>query len=101
MGTSFSLKSLSELLLTSLFEDKKITDLVLLSFTTHRKSCTVLRILWCVEDIKVFFTNTHKVWVVFLEVVIQSSLTVKVDVITMRAHFLLLVVTLCDAVYET
>ena len=41
----------------------------------------------------------EEVWVVFLEMVVQSSLTVEVDINTVRTH-LLLFVTLCCAVHE-
>ena len=37
---------------------------------------------------------------VFLEMVVQSSLTVEVDINTVRTHLLLLLTTLCCAVHE-
>ena len=53
------------------------------------------------EDIEASFTHMtmEEVWVVFHEVVVQSSFTVEVDTFTMRAHLLLLS-TLCDTVHE-
>ena len=62
----------------------------------------LLRLLRGVEDSEISFTHMtmEEVWVAFLEVVVQSSLTVEVYTITMRTH-LLLPVTLCDTVHES
>ena len=60
----------------------------------------LLKLLRSSEDIVASFTHMtmEEVWVVFLEVVIQSSFTVEIDTLTMRTH-LLLPVTLCDTVH--
>ena len=75
--------------------------LVLLSFTTQRVPCAVQTSQECVEDIETSFTHMfmEEVWVAFLEMVVQSSLTVEVGINTVRTHLLLLV-TLCCAVHE-
>ena len=67
----------------------------------------MFRLLRVAEGIKASFTHTHththmfmeEVWVVFLEVIAQSILTVEADVNTMKTHLLLLM-TLCDTVHE-
>ena len=61
----------------------------------------LLKLLRISEDIVASFTHMtmEEVWVVFLEVVVQCSLTVKVDTIAMRTHLFLLS-TLCDTVHE-
>ena len=41
----------------------------------------------------------EEVWVAFLEVVVQSSLTVEIGINTVRTHLFLLM-TLCDTVHE-
>ena len=76
-----------------------MTGLVLVSFTTQRVLC-------CSDFSGVSKTLRHlthmtmeEVWVVFLEVVVQCSLTVEVDTLTVRAHLFLLS-TLCDTVHE-
>ena len=62
----------------------------------------LFKLLRSVKDIEASFTHMtmEEVWVVFLEVVVQCSLTVEVDTITMRTHLLLLS-TLCDTVHES
>ena len=84
-----------------MFVDGKMTGLVLLSFTTQRVPCAAQTSQECVEDIEASFTHMfmEEVWVAFLEMVVQSSLTVEVDINTVRTHLLLLV-TLCCAVHE-
>ena len=61
----------------------------------------LLKLLRSVKDIVSSFTHMlmEEVWVAFLEVVVQCSLTVEVDPLTMRAHLLLLS-TLCDTVHK-
>ena len=61
----------------------------------------LLKLLRCAEDIEASFTHMtmEEVWVAFFEVVIQCSLTVEVNTLTMRTHLLLLS-TLCDTVHE-
>ena len=61
----------------------------------------LLKLLRSVKDIEASFTHMtmEEVWVAFLEVVVQCSLTVKVDTIAVRTHLLLLF-TLCDTVHE-
>ena len=61
----------------------------------------LLKFLRCVEGIEASFTHMlmEEVWVAFHEVVVQCSLTVEVDTITVRTHLLLLS-TLCDTVHE-
>ena len=61
----------------------------------------LLILLRSVKDIEASFTHMtmEEVWVAFLEVVVQCSLTVEVDTITMWTH-LLLPVTHCDTVHE-
>ena len=61
----------------------------------------LLKLLRSAEDIEASFTHMtmEEVWVAFLEVVVQCSLTVEVDTFTVRTH-LLLPVTLCDTVHE-
>ena len=73
-----------------------MTGLVLLSFTTQRVPCAA-QILRSVEDIEASFTHMfmEEVWMA-----VQSTQTVEVDISTVRAHLLLLLTTLCCAVYE-
>ena len=61
----------------------------------------LLKLLRSVKDIEASFTHMtmEEVWVTFLEVVVQCSLTVEVSANTMRTHLLLLM-TLCDTVHE-
>ena len=70
-------------------------------FTTQRVPCAAQTSQECVEDIEASFTHMfmEEVWVAFLEMVVQSSLTVEVDINTVRTHLLLLT-TLCCAVHE-
>ena len=62
----------------------------------------LFKLLRSAEDIEASFTHMtmEEMWVVFLEVVIQSSFTVEVDTLTMRTH-LFLPVILCDTVHES
>ena len=62
----------------------------------------LLKLLRGAEDIEASFTHMlmEEVWVAFLEVVVQCSLTVEIDTIAVRTH-LLLHVTLCDTVHES
>ena len=68
----------------------------------NTESLVLLKLLRSAEDIEASFTHMtmEEVWVVFHEVVVQSSFTVEVDINTVRTHLLLLS-TLCDTVHES
>ena len=62
----------------------------------------LLILLRSAEDIETSFTHMFmsEVWVAFLEMVVQCSLTVEVGPFTVRTH-LLLVMTHCGTVHES
>ena len=72
MGTSFSLKSLSELHLTSLPGDDEEDDWSCVGALHNTEGLVLLKLLRSSEDIEASFTHMtmEEVWVAFLEVAI-------------------------------